>query len=159
MVGLQTTSVKEQLGPLMNGIVNYDFWIPAKTMQFPGVLDFLKKYQDKAANSGVDPLGYYLAPWAYAYMQVLADAVEGTKGLDQDKLADWLRSHTFKTVMGDIKFGPDGELSESHSLMVQFQHVTGSGLDQFKDAKNPIIVWPAKYKDGDVIYPYDAART
>ena len=159
MVGLQTTSVKEQLGPLMNGIVNYDFWIPAKTMQFPGVLDFIKKYQDKAANSGVDPLGYYLAPWAYTYMQVLADAVEGAKGLDQEKIADWLRGHTFKTVMGDIKFGEDGELSESHSLMVQYQHVAGNDIDQFRDAKNPIIVWPAKFKDGDVIYPYDAART
>jgi hypothetical protein len=60
MVGLQTTSVKQQLGPLLNGIVNYDFWIPAKTLQFPGVMDFLKKYQEKAAKEGVDPLGYYL---------------------------------------------------------------------------------------------------
>ena len=55
-------------------------------------------------------------------------------------------------------FGEDGELSESHSLMVQFQHLSGNGLDQFQDAKNPIIVWPAKFKDGDVLYPYDAAR-
>jgi branched-chain amino acid transport system substrate-binding protein len=91
-------------------------------------------------------------------MQVLADAVEGAKGLDQDKIADWLRSHTFKTVMGDIAFGEDGELSESHSLMVQYQHITGNDIDQFKDAKNPVIVWPAKYKTGDPIYPYDAAR-
>jgi branched-chain amino acid transport system substrate-binding protein len=30
MVGLHITSVKQQLGPLLNGIVNYDFWIPAK---------------------------------------------------------------------------------------------------------------------------------
>jgi branched-chain amino acid transport system substrate-binding protein len=158
MVGLQTTSVKLQLGPLMNGIVNYDFWIPAKTMQFPGVLDFLKKYQDKAAKEGVDPLGYYLAPWAYTYMQVLSDAVTGTGGLDQDKIADWLRSHTFQTVMGDIAFGKDGELSVSHALMVQYQHLTGNDIDQFKDGKNPIIVWPPKFKDGDAIYPYDAAR-
>ena len=66
MVGLQTTSVKQQLGPLLNGIVNYDFWVPAKTTQFPGVIEFLKKYQEKAASAGVDPLGYYLAPWAYS---------------------------------------------------------------------------------------------
>jgi branched-chain amino acid transport system substrate-binding protein len=158
MVGLQTTSVKLQLGALLNGIVNYDIWIPAKTMQFPGVTDFLKKYQDKAGAEGVDPLGYYLAPWAYTYMQVLADAVTGAGSLDQDKLADYLRSHTFKTVMGDIAFGPDGELSEPHLLMVQYQHLSGNDIDQFKDGKNPIIVWPAKYKDGDVIYPYDAAR-
>ncbi|HTW52306.1 MAG TPA: amino acid ABC transporter substrate-binding protein [Stellaceae bacterium] len=159
MVGLQTTSVKEQLGPLMNGIVNYDFWLPAKTMQFPGVLDFLKKYQAKAANSGVDPLGYYLAPWAYTYMQVLADTVEAVKGTDQDKMADYMRATTFKTVMGDIAFGEDGELSVSHSLMVQFQHVTGNGIDQFNTGGQPVILWPAKYKDGDALYPYDSART
>ena len=159
MVGLQTTSVKEQLGPLLNGIVNYDFWIPAKTMLFPGVLDFIKKYQDKAANSGVDPLGYYLAPWAYSYMQVLAAAVTGAGGLDQQKIADFLRANAFKTVMGDIKFGEDGELAESHSIMVQYQHVTGNDLDQFRDGRNPIIVWPAKYKDGEVIYPYAPGKS
>jgi len=158
MVGLQTTSVKLQLGPLLNGIVNYDFWIPAKTMEFPGVLDFLKKYQDKAASEGVDPLGYYLAPWAYTYMQVLADAVEGAKDLDQGKIADWLRSHTFKTIMGDIAFGEDGELAEPRDLIVQYQHISGNGIDQFKDGRNPIILWPPKYKDGDAIYPYDQAQ-
>jgi branched-chain amino acid transport system substrate-binding protein len=158
MVGLQSTSVKLQLGALLNGVVNYDFWLPAKTMEFPGVAELLVKYQAKAADAGVDPLGYYLGPWAYTYMQVLAAAVEGAKGLDQVKIADYLRDMTFKTVMGDIKFGEDGELAESHALMVQFQHLSGNDIDQFKDGKNPIIVWPAKYKDGDVIYPYDAAR-
>ena len=155
MVGLQTTSVKQQLGPLLNGIVNYDFWIPAKTLQFPGVMDFLKKYQEKAAKEGVDPLGYYLAPWAYTYMQVLADAVEAAKGLDQDKLADWLRGHTFKTVMGDIAFGEDGEMSESYSKMVQYQHLTGNSLEQFTTGAQPVILWPAEYKTGDTLYPYD----
>jgi len=159
MVGLQTTSVKLQLGPLLNGIVNYDFWIPAKTMQFPGVLDFLGKYQAKAGDAGVDPLGYYLAPWAYTYMQVLAAAVEDAKSLDQDKIADFLRAHTFKTVMGDIAFGEDGELSEPRDLMVQYQHIAGNDLDQFKDGKNPIILWPAKYQDGKALYPYDSARS
>ena len=158
MVGLQTTSVKQELGPLMNGIVNYDFWIPAPTMKFPGVDEFLKKYQDKAKGSGVDPLGYYLAPWAYSYMQVLADAVTGAGGLDQQKIADYLRSHTFKTVMGDIAFGPDGELSEPHDLMVQYQHLTGNGLDQFNTGKQPVILWPPKYADGKALYPYTDSR-
>ena len=109
MVGLQTTSVKQQLGPLLNGIVNYDFWIPAKTLQFPGVMSFLKKYQEKAAKEGVDPLGYYLPPFAYAYLQVLGDAITATKGTDQAKLADYIRATTFKTVVGDVKFGANGE--------------------------------------------------
>jgi branched-chain amino acid transport system substrate-binding protein len=158
MVGLQTTSIKLQLGSLMNGIVNYDFWFPAATMLFPGVLDFLEKYQARAAKEGIDPLGYYLGPWAYAYMEVLAQGIEGAKSLDQDRVADYIRSHTFKTVMGDIKFGEDGELAESRIIFTQYQHLKGNSLDQFKGGKEPVIVWPAKYKDGGVIYPYDKAR-
>lgn len=56
------------------------------------------------------------------------------------------------------KFGPDGELSESRALMVQYQHLAGDDIDQFKGGKNPIILWPDKYRDGNVIYPCDAAR-
>jgi branched-chain amino acid transport system substrate-binding protein len=42
--------------------------------------------------------------------------------------------------------------------MVQYQHLAGNDIGQFKGGKNPIILWPDKYKDGDIIYPYDAAR-
>jgi branched-chain amino acid transport system substrate-binding protein len=44
LVGLQYPSIKTQLGPLLNGIVDYDYWEPAKTLVFPGIDDFLKKY-------------------------------------------------------------------------------------------------------------------
>ena len=158
MVGLQTTSIKQQLGPLLNGIVNYDFWFPAPTMLFPGVLDFLKKYQMRAAKEGIDPLGYYLGPWAYAYMQILGQAVEGAKSLDQDKVADYIRKTTFKTVMGDISFGPDGELSVSRIIFTQYQHLKSNAISEFNTGKQPVILWPAKYKDGDIIYPFSDAR-
>ena len=66
MVGLQATVFKTQLGPLLNGIVNYDFWLPVPKMDFLGVSDLMKKYQARAGAEGVDPLGYYMAPWGYA---------------------------------------------------------------------------------------------
>src|SRR5262245_57217190 len=62
MVGLQATAIKTQLGPLLNGFVNYDFWLPVEKMNFPGVAEFMTKYQAKAPGEGVDPLGYYIAP-------------------------------------------------------------------------------------------------
>src|SRR5271166_6644806 len=158
LVGLQYASIKQQLGPQLNGIVNYDFWEPAKTLQFPGVLDFLKKYQAKAPSEGVDPLGYYLPPFAFANLQVLAQAVEGAKSLDQDKLADYLRQSTFKTVVGDIKFGPNGEWAEPRVLEIQFHGITGNGLDQFKDDSKQTILWPSGYKTGEVAYPYTDAK-
>src|SRR5205807_4053526 len=104
MVGLQATVFKTQLGPLLNGIVNYDFWLPVPKMDFPGVADLMKKYQARAPNEGVDPLGYYMAPWGYAQYQVLAQAIEATKSIDDAKLGDYIRANTFKTVVGDVKF-------------------------------------------------------
>ena len=77
MVGLQSTAIKVQLGPLMNGVVDYDFWLPWSKLASPESLDFLKKYQAEAPALGVDALGYYLPPFAYAYMQVLEQAGRG----------------------------------------------------------------------------------
>ncbi|HUC10350.1 MAG TPA: amino acid ABC transporter substrate-binding protein [Stellaceae bacterium] len=155
MVGLQYTSVKEQFGPKLNGVVDYDWWIPAPTMQFPGILDFLKAYQAKAAAAGVDPLGWYLPPFAYANLQVLGDAVRGAKTLDQDKLADYIHTHPFKTIVGDIAFGKDGEWLKPRVLEVQWQNIKGNSLDQFRDTKIEPILEPPEYKTGTVITPYN----
>jgi len=158
MVGLQSAALKTQLGPLLNGMVNYDFWLPAPTMQFPGIMDLLKKYQAKAPGEGVDPLGYYMPPYAYAYLQVLGEAVEGTKGLDQDKLAAYMHDHTFKTVAGDIKFGENGEWAQARVLQVQFQGVKGNDVEQFKNPDTQVIVAPQQYVSGKVRYPYGDAK-
>jgi len=158
LVGLQYASIKEQLGAQLNGIINYDFWEPAKTLVFPGVDEFLKKYQARAASEGVDPLGYYLPPFAYANLQVLAASVEATKSLDQDKLADWLHKNTIKTIVGDIKYGPNGEWVEGRVLTVQFHDVKGSDLDQWKTDEKQTILWPAQYATGKAVYPYAEAK-
>ena len=110
MVGLQSTAIKARLGPLLNGWTNFDYWLPVPKMEFPGVKDLMTRYQARAAAEGVDPLGYYMAPWAYAQLQVVRQAVEGTKGLDDAKLGDYVRANTFKTVVGDVKFGPAGRM-------------------------------------------------
>ena len=158
LVGLQYATIKQQLGPQLNGIINYDFWEPAKTLNFPGVDEFLKKYQARAASEGVDPLGYYLPPFAYANLQVLQQAVEGAKSLDQDKIAEYLRSHTMKTIVGDIEYGPNGEWKEARVMQVQFHDVKGSDLEQWKTDEKQTIVWPDKYATGKVVYPYGDAK-
>jgi branched-chain amino acid transport system substrate-binding protein len=158
MVGLQATAIKTQLGPLLNGWVNYDFWLPVPKMEFAGVGDLMKKYQARATSEGVDPLGYYMAPWGYAQMQVLQQAVEGTKSIDDAKLADYLRANTFKTVVGDVKFGKDGEWAASRVLQVQFQNVKGNDVGQFRDISTQVVVAPAEYESGKVVYPYEAAK-
>jgi branched-chain amino acid transport system substrate-binding protein len=159
MVGLQSTAIKTQLGPLLNGIVDYDFWLPIGPLSTPETLDFLKRYQAKSAAAGVDLLGFYLPPFAYSDMQVLQQAIEGVGSLDQQKLADYLRSHTFKTVAGDIKFGPNGEWEQARVMEVQFQNVKGNDVEQFKDPKVEVVLYPPSLKDGAVIEPYATART
>ncbi len=158
MVGLQASAIKTQLGPLLNGIVDYDFWLPIGPFRTPQAMAFLEKYQARAGAAGVDPLGYYIAPLAYADLQVLGQAVQGVAGLDQEKLAEYLRTHSFSTVAGEISFGPNGEWAQPRVLEVQFQGVSGNGLDQFRDAKTEIVLWPADYKTGAIRYPYTDAQ-
>ena len=158
MVGLQATAIKTQLGPLLNGIVDFDFWQPVGSYATPQAMDFLKRYQAKAAAAGVDLLGLYLPPFGYADMQVLQQAVEGVGSLDQQKLADYLRSHTFHTVAGDITFGPNGEWTEARVLEVQFQNVKGNDVQQFMDPKVEVVLYPPSLKSGNVIYPYTDAQ-
>jgi branched-chain amino acid transport system substrate-binding protein len=157
-IGLLVTPIKAQLGPLANGIVNNEVFLPAPSLTFPGTKELLAKYQAAAATQGIDPGGWAFPPLGYAAGQVLEQAVEGTKSLDQAKLADYMRGHTFKTVVGDIAFGKDGEWAKSRVFFTQFQHVTGNGMDQFKDTTHEVIVWPKEYKTGDMIYPYTEAK-
>jgi branched-chain amino acid transport system substrate-binding protein len=158
MVGLQATAIKTQLGPLLNGFVNYDFWLPVPKMDFPGVADLMKKYQARAGAEGVDPLGYYMAPFGYAQLQVVQQAVEGTKSLDDAKLGDYMRANTFKTVVGNVKFGKGGEWAESRVLQIQFQNVKGNDVGQFKDISTQVVLTPKEYESGKVIYPYENAK-
>jgi branched-chain amino acid transport system substrate-binding protein len=159
MVGLQSPSIQTQLGPELNGIVDFNFWLPEKTMEFPGVTKLIKQYQAKAASEGVDPLGYYMAPWAFADMQVLGEAIEATKSLDDAKLADYMHKATFKTVVGNVKFAADGEWANSRVLQVQFHGISGHGLEQFRNAASvETILTPSEYKTGNVIYPYSRAK-
>jgi len=158
MTGPQSTSIKTSLGAMLNGIITFDFWLPAPTLRFPGVMEFLQRYQEQAASKGVDPLGYYLTPWAYADLQVLGEAVEETKGLDQDKIADYIRTHTFKTVIGDVEFGEKGEWKKARLMTVQFQNIAGTSLDDFRDGKGEVVLWPDQYKAGEPILPYSSVK-
>ena len=158
MVGLHFSALLTKLGPKLNGIVDYGFWVPEPTMKFPGIEAFLQKYQPEAVKAGVDPLGFYLPPWAYAMMQVIGQAVEATKGLDQQKLAEYMHAQEFDTIVGKVKFGPDGEWAKSRTVTMQFQNIKGSDAEQFKQAGKQVIVFPDELKSGKLIYPYAAAR-
>lgn len=159
LVGLGITSVKLQLGPLMDGMINNTVFAPAKTLLTPEAEEMIALYQARAAKEkGVDPLGYVFPPFGYAAGQVLAQVVTATQSLDPVKLAAWLHTHTVKTILHDITFNSDGEWSVSGRLFTQFRHVIPNDLDQFRTTKPEEIVWPPRYKTADFIYPYDKAK-
>jgi branched-chain amino acid transport system substrate-binding protein len=157
MVGLQSTAVKARLGPLLNGWTNYDVWLPVPKMQFGGVDELIKKYQVRASVESVDALGYYMVPWSYAQLQVLQQAVTATESLDDAKLGDYIRANAFKTVVGELRFGRDGELAQARTLQVQFRNVKTNDIVQFKDISTQVVVAPAEYESGKLIYPYEKA--
>jgi branched-chain amino acid transport system substrate-binding protein len=155
-IGLIITAVKEQLGPLANGIVTNEAF--SAKLDFPGLKAVVAKYQAVAEKEKLDPVGYAFPPFGYAAGQVLAQAVEATRSLDQDKIAQYIHGHLFHTVAGDLSFGPDGEWSKERTFFVQYQHVTGNGLDQFRTGEREPIVWPDEYKTGTMVFPYAVAK-
>ncbi|WP_220729525.1 hypothetical protein [Streptomyces radicis] len=53
--------------------------------------------------------------------EVVAQAVEATGGLDDASLSAYAREATFRTVMGDVRFGVRGEWSRPRVLQVHGQ--------------------------------------
>jgi branched-chain amino acid transport system substrate-binding protein len=158
MVGLQFAALLTKLGPKLNGIVNYDVWVPEPTMRFAGIEEFLKRYQAQAEKAGVDPLGHYLPPFAYAYVQVLGNAIQATKSLDQQKVADYIRTNEHDTIVGKVTFGPNGEWAKGRMIQVQFQAIETTDLAQFHRPGKRVIVWPEQFKSGNLIYPYSSVK-
>jgi branched-chain amino acid transport system substrate-binding protein len=159
MVGLQATVFKSQLGPLLNGFVNYETWVPSDKMMLPQTAEFLKKYQERAGAAGVDPLGYYLGTWGYAYISIYGDAIAATKSLDDGVLADYIRKTTHKTINGEVKFGAKGEWEKPVMLQVQYHGIKqGAGLDVWRGMSYQTVVTPGDYKTGNVMYPYEKAK-
>ena len=94
MVGLQATGIQEPAWPAAQRFRQLRDLGAVEKMMLAGTAEFLKKYQAKAGAAGVDPLGYYLGSWGYAYIQVLGDAIAAAKSIDDDKLADYIRKNT-----------------------------------------------------------------
>jgi branched-chain amino acid transport system substrate-binding protein len=157
MIGLQFAALKTQLGPLLNNIVCYDLYAPEPTMKFSGVENFLVRYRERAGAAGIDPLGLYIPPYAYAEMQILEAAVTSAKTLDDGKLAETIKATTFDTVAGKIKFGARGEWTEPRLLLIQYRGVEGNGVDQFKQAGKEVILYPPQYKSADLAVPFEPA--
>jgi branched-chain amino acid transport system substrate-binding protein len=137
--------------------VNYATYAPEKTMDFPGAKAFFERYSKRAIEAKIDPLGFYLPPFNYAIGQALEQAITATKSVDHKVLAKYLRENELKTIIGNFRYGKDGEWADPRILMVQFRGVADKNVEQFRGAGKQVIVAPAEYRTGDVV-PFNAAQ-
>jgi branched-chain amino acid transport system substrate-binding protein len=158
MVGLQFGAVMANLGSLLNGVVNYNSWLPEPNMYYAGTKAFFETYAKRAVEAKVDPLGYYLAPFGYASGQLVEQAIKATGSLDQKAMAKYLHDNEHKTIVGPIAFSADGERKETAVLQAQFRGVVDNNIEQFRSSGKQVILFPEKLKSGDLVSPFEVAR-
>jgi branched-chain amino acid transport system substrate-binding protein len=158
MIGLQFTPIKAQLGPLLDGIVVNENYVPEPTMNFPGVDSFLKRYRERAPAAKVDPLGFW-APFAYAEAQILAAAVTAVGEVNQSRIADYIHRTVFQTVVGEVQFSEIGEWKKSRILFVQYRHLQRGDVAQFRQPGRAVIIYPPELKSGELVYPLEKASS
>ncbi len=156
MVGLQFTPIMASLGSSLNGITNYNSYVPG--IKYPGIEEFLQRYAKKAVEAKVDPLGFYLPPFNYAIGQMLEQAIRGTNSIDHKKLAGYLRTNEMKTIVGPIRYDKNGEWANPRVVQAQFRGVVDKNVEQFRDPKKQVVIYPEQYKTGDVVVPFEKAR-
>jgi branched-chain amino acid transport system substrate-binding protein len=74
------------------------------------------------------------------------------------KLADYIRSHPFNTIVGEISLGNDGEWAKPRVLEMQFQDIQGTDLEQFRDTRTEAILEPTEFRTGKVVEPYSGVK-
>ena len=133
MVGLQFGAVMENLGSLLNGVVNYNTWLPEPSMYFEGTKAFFETYTKRAVEAKVDPLGYYLAPFGYANgsddrAAIKADGVARPEGASPNICA---RTST-RPSSGRSRFRRTASGRKPATLQAQFRGVKDKNIEQFR---------------------------
>lgn len=70
-----------------------------------------QKVVNEFRTQGFEPEGYTL--YAYATVEIIADAIKATQASKGDNLAKWLHANTVETVMGPKKWNHKGDLKET----------------------------------------------
>ena len=84
----------------------------------PRLLPDSKTVVDTFRKAGTEPEGYTL--YAYASVQTLAAAFNGSKSNSGEKAAEWLKKNPVKTVMGEKTWDAKGDLKVSDYVVYQW---------------------------------------
>jgi len=156
MVGLGFTPIMINLGSKLNGITNFNTYVPG--MKMPGIDNFFRRYTERAKAQKVDELGFYLPPFNYAIGQMLEQAINATKSIDDRRLADYFRKNEMQTIVGPVRFDAGGERANQRLITAQFRGVKDKDQEQFRSPDRQIVIFPPSDKTGDLILPYEKAQ-
>jgi branched-chain amino acid transport system substrate-binding protein len=81
--------------------------------------------------------------FGYAWMQTLAQGVEGSQSLNQTKIRDWLKSNTVHTIAGPMTFDTKG-------LPAPINFCTQIINGQVE------LIWPKEIRTAEPVYPKPA---
>lgn len=133
--GSQVTTLPAwtKMGAAGEGVIGTTISWP--TQSFQG----LSELQSFFKSRGYDTIPAY-GVVAYAILQVLEQAVQGAKTLDDEKLKQYILSHEFHTAAGNIKYQADGTPVYSQVIL------------QYLKDKNE-VVWPTQIKTASPVLP------
>ncbi len=93
----------------------------------PVALEFTKLFHDRATKANLPETNVEVqAAASYTAWQLLEAAVNGTKSLDDKKMADWLKANKVDTIQGKLRF--DGPSNYGDDLMRVKQVQNGKWL-------------------------------
>jgi branched-chain amino acid transport system substrate-binding protein len=104
-------------------------------MRYPGVKELNEKHQRAVGR----PADVITGP-AYASVQILADAITRAGTLDRGKIRNAIAATNLSTVVGNVRFRPDGT------------GVVPSALLQWQRGRQE-LVWPKEFASAPFQYP------
>ena len=132
--GANDLSWGKAMGPMGDYVLLTGFW--HNRVKFPGVDKLNAAYQAKLGRPADIEVGS-----AYASIQILASAIEKAGTLDPTKIRDAIAATDMMTVIGKIKFRPDGTVIDPCPAVAQW--LGGSQK----------LVWPKDFRETTLVYP------
>jgi branched-chain amino acid transport system substrate-binding protein len=128
--------VRQELGNMTENIMFNVFFHPS--VKYPVASDFISIYRTTHNNI---PEGH--SAQAFAAGQILQQAVEGTKSLDNEKIRDYLLTNRLSTVYGPMEFRENGTPKNPVDMLGQWQN------------GQIVILWPSNVATAKQVYPFE----
>jgi len=122
------------MGPVGDYVVVMGGW--HYRVSYPGVDELNKTYQSKFGR----PSDMQTGP-AYASIQILAAAIEKAGSLDTTKIRNSIGATDMMTVVGRVKFRPNGTVVDPCPAIIQW--IEGGQK----------LVWPKEFRETPFVYP------